>query len=349
MEYSSINTSSQWTGKLLLLSIFVLLPWFVGAHESRPAYLELSQTGEESYDVIWKIPAKGPGQRLSLNLRFSKEIQYSSLPTTTYINAAHVERSSIKREGGLIGTEIYIEGLSRTMTDALVRVERLDGTTQTTRLSPDKPSFVIQETPGSWDVSKTYTILGVQHIFGGIDHLLFVTCLLLVAGTGRKLLVTITGFTLAHSVTLAMATLDILRLPIPPVEAVIALSVVFLATEIARGDKKGLTYRYPVAVSISFGLLHGFGFAAVLNEIGLPQSDLPLALLFFNVGVEVGQLLFIAILIFAFRILTISAKRIPRGSFQSAISIKRAELLATYAIGAVASFWLLQRVLGFWA
>ena len=203
-------------------------------------------------------------------------------------------------------------------------------------------------TPGSFEVSKTYTYLGLQHIFEGIDHLLFVACLLLVAGIGRKLLITITGFTVAHSVTLALATFDIIRLPIPPVEAVIALSIVFLAVEIANQDKEGLTYRYPVTVSVSFGLLHGFGFAAVLNEIGLPGSDVPLALLFFNVGVELGQLLFICVLLVGFYLVKGSC-RLFLGSSENLVSLlTRSERLAAYMIGAVASFWLLQRVSGFW-
>jgi hydrogenase/urease accessory protein HupE len=338
------------TPRGILLSIVMVLVFslIAEAHESRPAYLELTQTSDESYDILWKVPAKSPSQRLSLNLRFSEEIDFTTMPTRTYVNAAYVESASVQRSGGLEGMEIYVEGLSGTMTDVLVRQVRLDGTTLTSRLTPDKPYFVFDAVPSSLDVSRTYTILGIQHIFEGIDHLLFVACLLIVAGIGRRLLITITGFTLAHSVTLALATLDIIRLPIPPVEAVIALSVVFLATEIARGDKQGLTYKYPVAVSISFGLLHGFGFAAVLNEIGLPLSDLPLALLFFNVGVELGQLMFIALLIAAFKVVSLFAKGISKGRFQSPISTNQAEIMATYIIGTVASYWLIERVVGFW-
>ena len=335
--------------KGLHISLFAfLLPFLSYAHESRPAYLEITQTTEESYDVTWKVPAKGPAQRLSLNLVFAEDVEYASLPTASYANAAYIERSSLKRPAGLAGTEIYIEGLSQTMTDALVRIQRLDGTTQTLRLSPEKPSFFFKDSPSSWDVSKTYTTLGIQHILGGIDHLLFVACLLLVAGRGRKLLITITGFTLAHSIPLALATLDIVRLPVPPVEAVIALSIVFLATEIARGNKQGLTYRYPIAVSVSFGLLHGFGFAAVLNQIGLPQSDVPVALLFFNVGVEIGQLLFIAALIFVFKSMIQPLKRLIKIPESSLITFGNSEILTAYAIGTVASYWMIERVAGFW-
>ena len=330
------------------LPLFLFAAYSLNAHESRPAYLELTQTAEESYNVLWKVPANGPQQRLSLNLKFSAEIKHTSLPTASYQNGAHVERSSIICIGGLDGSEIYIEGLSKTMTDTLARIQRLDGNTQIERLSPESPSLVIEITPSSIGVSKTYTILGVQHIFEGIDHLLFVACLVLIAGLGRKLLITITGFTLAHSVTLALASLDLVKLPIPPVEAVIALSVIFLATEIVRGDKQGLTYCYPVAVSITFGLLHGFGFAAVLNEIGLPQNDLPLALLFFNVGVEIGQLLFIALLLASAKIALGFSNHLISDPSHISLLLQKSQRVGVYVIGTLASYWALERVIGFW-
>ncbi len=340
------KTGVRWAKTLLSSIVYIFLlssPGF--AHEARPAYLGLTQTDQETYDVIWKVPSKGRVQRLALNLRFSSDVRYTTIPITEFIGGAHVERSSVTRPGGLNGSEIFIEGLSRTMTDALVRLERLDGSTQIVRLSPDSPSFTIEATPSSFDVSKTYTLLGVQHILKGIDHLLFVACLLLVAGIRRRLLITITGFTLAHSITLALATLDIVRLPVPPVEAVIALSIVFLATEIARGDRSGLTYRYPVFVSISFGLLHGFGFAAVLNEIGLPRSDVPLALLFFNLGVEIGQIMFLGALIGTFLLLKQASLRL--NSSIAGIAFSKGQTVAAYAIGAIASFWTIERIVGF--
>jgi hypothetical protein len=196
-------------------------------------------------------------------------------------------------------------------------------------------------------------VLGVQHILEGVDHLLFVGCLLLVAGMGRKLVITITGFTLAHSVTLALATLDIVRIPVPPVEAVIALSIVFLAREIARPGRDSLTYRYPVAVSMSFGLLHGFGFAAVLGEIGLPASDVPIALLCFNVGVELGQLLFIGILLLPVlvwrRLRPRPQEEETSPSAKPGRTWRAVEILSAYAIGTVAAWWTLERVWSFWA
>ncbi len=178
----------------------------------------------------------------------------------------------------------------------LVRLERLDGTTQVTRLTPSAPSFVVEAAPRALQVARTYLVLGVEHILGGIDHLLFVLALLILVKGTRRLIATVTAFTVAHSLTLAGATLGFVHVPGPPVEAAIALSIVFVAAEIihSRQGNAGLTERFPWVVAFTFGLLHGFGFASALNEVGLPQAAIPVALLFFNVGVEIGQLLFIA-------------------------------------------------------
>ena len=188
-----------------------------------------------------------------------------------------------------------------------------------------------------------------RHIWIGIDHLLFVACLLFIARTPRRLLITITGFTIAHSITLALSALDLIRIPTPPVEAMIALSVLFMAWEIARGNYQSLTHRFPVAVSASFGLLHGFGFAAVLRDIGLPQTELPTALLFFNVGVEIGQVLFVVALVVAFFALKPALVRLLRSAKHNEVLWSSATVPASYVIGAVASYWMIDRVTGFWA
>ena len=326
-------------GFILLASMVTLR-----AHESRPAYLEFTEIDAETVEIVWKVPARGGEERLSLNPRYPAEANQVTPPRASFVGLAYVERKTMRIPGGWDGHEIYIEGLSRTLTDALFRFQRLSGATQTSRLSPDAPSVLIEAEPSPFQVSWTYTVLGVQHILEGIDHLLFVACLFLVAGISRKLVITITGFTIAHSMTLALATLDIVRVPVPPVEAVIALSIVFLAREISSHREDSLTYRYPVAVSMSFGLLHGFGFAAVLNEIGLPATDLPLALLFFNVGVEIGQLLFIAVLIAT----VLGFRRVTRSWHEHPLAHRRTEWVAAYAIGTVASWWTIERVLGFW-
>ena len=331
------------------LVLFVVNFSFVSlAHESRPGFLEIKQSSEETYDVLWKVPAPSPETRLVLNLRFPGDTQRLNPVTVSYMSGAFIERFSITRSGGLGEAEIYIEGLSRTLTDVLARVENLDGSVQTALLTPDKPLFVVEIAPSSSNVSQTYMMLGIQHILEGIDHLLFVACLLLVAGVSKKLLITITGFTLAHSITLILSSLQLVQIPVPPVEATIALSIIFLATEIVRKDKTGLTYRYPVAVSVSFGFLHGFGFAAVLNQIGLPQTDVPVALLFFNLGVEIGQLVFIGALLVLWRLVSHFLSALPKANPQTRFSIARFERLSAYAIGAASSFWFIERVVGFW-
>jgi hydrogenase/urease accessory protein HupE len=228
---------------------------------------------------------------------------------------------------------VRIDGLSAMVTDVLVRVERADGTAQVTRLLPSDPAFVVEASAGR-GVARTYLGLGVLHILAGADHLLFVLALLLIVKGLARVVATITAFTIAHSITLAAATLGLVDVPGPPVEAMIALSIVFVAAEIVHGaqGRPGLTARWPWVVAFTFGLLHGFGFAGVLAEIGLPQNAIPLALLFFNVGVELGQLLFIGA--FAVAAFFLARIRWPRW----------AELAPAYAIGGIAMFWVFQRV-----
>jgi hydrogenase/urease accessory protein HupE len=325
--------------------LLLLLGTMARADVMRPAYLEFRETTEDTYDVVFKVPAKGANQRLALRIVLPDDSKTIVPAKTTFTGTAFVERSTITRKNGLAGAKISIDGLTKTSTEALVRIEGLKGNSQTGRLSPAKPSMIVTAAPSSFSVAKTYTILGIQHILEGFDHLLFVLCLMIVAGISRKLLLTITGFTIAHSLTLALSTLDIVTIPMPPVEAVIALSIVFLASEIVRGDQTCLTYRYPVTVSMSFGLLHGFGFAAVLGEIGLPPSEIPVSLLFFNVGVELGQLLFIGALIILLRIALFLWKSTrPHTDIPT-----RWQPAAAYFIGTLATFWTIERVASFWS
>ena len=309
------------------------------AHEVRPGYLELRQTAEESYQVLWKVPARGQ-LRLGIYARLPESCVALAPPATYPSRAAYVDRWTVTCTGGLTGSTISIDGLSGTRTDALVRLERLDGTTQIARLTPASPSFVVEAAPGAWQVAATYLDLGVEHILLGIDHLLFVLALLILVEGKRRLIGTITAFTVAHSLTLAAATLGLAQVRQGPVEAIIALSIVFVAGEIVhtRQGRPGITRRWPWIVAFTFGLLHGFGFAGALTEIGLPEQAVPLALLFFNVGVEVGQLLFIA----AVGLLILIARRLPvprpAWSWQA----------VAYCIGAVAAFWTIERVVGFW-
>lgn len=331
--------------KTALLS-FVLLATFASgafAHEVRPAYLELRQTAPETYAALWKVPGLGENLRLGLYVELPVGCTNLTEPRATMVNNAYTERWTVTCAGGLTGGTIRIAGLTATMTDVLVRLERLDGTMQVVRLMPSAPSFVVEAAPSALAVARTYLMLGVEHILGGIDHLLFVLALLiLVKGTSR-LITTVTAFTLAHSLTLAGATLGFVHVPGPPIEAAIALSIVFVAAEIihTRQGKAGLTERFPWVVAFTFGLLHGFGFAGALSEVGLPQSAIPVALLFFNVGVEIGQLLFIALVFAVLALARQVARRI--GMPQPAWAWR----IPPYAIGSVAMFWTIQRVAGF--
>ncbi len=332
-----------------------LLLWLAGsllplahAHEVRPGYLEVRQVEAEAYDVLWKVPARGE-YRLRLHARLPKEC-VGAPNQGTFVGGAFVERWRARCPGGLAGRTIDIEGLSATRTDVLARVEWLDGTTQTVRLTPEQTSFEAKLAPGMLEVSKTYFVLGVEHILLGIDHLLFVLGLMFLVGSWKRLVATVTAFTVAHSITLAAATLGWVHVSQAPVEATIALSIMFVAAEIihgARGEPR-LATRAPWLVAFVFGLLHGFGFAGALREVGLPQKDVPLALLFFNVGVEVGQLLFIAAVVGTFSLLTRALRRPGSGEHGPWHSEALIRTPVAYAIGTMAAFWAVQRVVAFW-
>jgi hydrogenase/urease accessory protein HupE len=324
---------------LLLFTFLAAFASGLSAHEVRPAYLELRQTGTETYDAFWKVPGQGENLRLGLYVEFPPGSTNVTVPRATMANNAYTERWTVKRAGGLTGGTIHIAGLTATMTDVLVRLERLDGSAQVTRLTPSAPSFVVEATPHVMQVAATYLNLGVEHILLGVDHLLFVLALLILVKRTRRLVATVTAFTVAHSITLALATLGLVHVPSKPVEATIALSIVFVALEIIRRreGQDGITSRAPWIVAFIFGLLHGFGFAGALSEVGLPQNHIPAALFFFNVGVEVGQIAFIAVVVTLIALVRRFPLRMPRW----------AELVPPYAIGSVAMFWVVQRLTTF--
>jgi hydrogenase/urease accessory protein HupE len=250
-----------------------------------------------------------------------------------------VERWVVRCAGGLENRTISVSGLGAVPTDALVRIERSDGTVQAARLTPDEPSVIAQRSTGATEVAASYLGLGVEHILLGIDHLLFVLALLLITQGTWRLIKTVTAFTVAHSITLALATLGFAHVPSAPVEATIALSIVFVAAEILRAarGREGITARAPWLVAFIFGLLHGFGFAGALSEIGLPQAHVPLALLFFNIGVEAGQLVFIGAVLAVLALLR--RVRLDAPAWMQA--------LPAYAIGGMAMFWVFERVSAF--
>lgn len=322
------------------LLVLCLLSPLANAHEMRPGYLEIRETEVDTYDVFWKVPALGDEMRLGLYLRFDDDVQTLTGPVSAFLGGAHTQRLRIQRDGGLAGATVTIDGLDSTFTDVLLRLERLDGIEITHRFTPAEPSYLIPSEPSSGQVAWTYLTLGAEHILLGIDHLLFVLALLMIVAGWQKLVATITAFTIAHSITLALAALGFVHVPGPPVEAIIALSIVFVAAEIIRGRQgnPGLTARLPWIVAFTFGLLHGFGFAGALSEIGLPQSAIPLALFTFNIGVEVGQLLFVAVILVLYSIARHIQPKPPEWTWQ----------VSTYAIGGIAAFWMIDRIAGFW-
>jgi hydrogenase/urease accessory protein HupE len=309
------------------------------AHEARPAYMEVTEIAPHRYQIVWRTPLLS-GMRLPVTLRFSENTRNLTGPAPRELSDSLIERRLIESDNGLKGTRIELVGLQATITDALVRVQMLDGTLSTTLVRPSKPWIEIAAARGPSAVAGAYLIHGVEHILFGYDHLLFVFALILIVRSGRVLLLTVTAFTAAHSITLSLATLGIVRVPGPPVEATIALSILLLACEVVRKQRgqESLTAKWPWAVAFSFGLLHGFGFASALRDIGLPQGDIPLALFAFNVGVEIGQLVFIGVVLGALTL----ARRI---GFSPAFG-RRTLSVAAYAIGILAAFWFIERLAG---
>jgi hydrogenase/urease accessory protein HupE len=318
--------------------------------EIRPGYLELRQTASDTYSLLFKIPALGDDLRLAIYVSLPEGTNDVKPPRAGFNAGAYTERRTIRRSGGLAGQTIAIEGLSGTSTDVLVRVESLIGATQTERLSPTKTAFVVQATPGAGEVAATYLRFGIEHILFGFDHLLFVLALVILVRDWRRVALTVTAFTIAHSVTLAAATLDWVNVPGPPVEAAIALSIVLIAVEIvnARRGMVSLTVRWPWLVAFCFGLLHGLGFAGALAEVGLPHHAIPIALLFFNLGVEVGQLAFVAVVLTA-GWLFYRAVALRREPALVLTTVNRLDVATAYVIGTVAAYWLIERTAGFFA
>ena len=313
------------------------------ADEFRPAYLQLRQIDATAYDVLWKVPALDETTALGVMPIFPEGARSLTPVHSSYAAGTAVQRWRIEIGGGLADKAIGFSNLSAARIGVLVRVERADGSVQLGRVLPLESHFVVTASPGTFEVVQTYTVLGIEHILTGFDHLLFVLALLILVKGVRRLIATVTAFTVAHSVTLVAATLGWLHVPGPPVEAAIALSIVFVSVEIIRAEQSnpGLTQRYPWVVAFTFGLLHGVGFASALAEVGLPQLSIPTALLFFNVGVEIGQLMFIAAVFAVIATGRWIGQRtiVPKHHWLSRIP--------PYAIGGVASYWVIERAVTF--
>lgn len=328
----------------ILCLLLVLLPFLAGvparAHELKPAYLDLREVAPGAFKVLWKVPAIGE-MRLGLTAHLPENCVARTEPVRSIETGAYLERWTADCSGGLKGRTISIDGLSATLTDVLVHITYADGATEIARLMPDLPSFTVAGQQTTLEVAKTYFLLGVEHILSGFDHLLFVLALMLLIHDVKQLVKAITAFTVAHSITLAGAAFGYMSLPQPPVEATIALSIAFVAREILKADPKEPRFSESHAwvVAFAFGLLHGFGFAGALKEIGLPHADVPLALLTFNLGVEAGQLIFVAAVLAVYAAAKAILGAIPRFSRPA----------AAYAIGITASFWLISRLWAFGA
>lgn len=315
------------------------------ADDSRPSYIEITELAENIYKLQMKTSYTVPFNQP--RVIFPQDCAPAADPNLR----KPMQGAAFKRAGGkfyqcsgsLSGKTVFIKYPGYTPpASMMMKLILRTGETHTVILGPRQTTWQIPAAETKSRVAVDYMRLGVYHIWAGNDHLLFLVCLLWIAGGFSRILTTITGFTLAHSVTLALSALDVIQIPVPPVEAVIALSVVFLATEIAKDRQGTLTWRYPIVVSSVFGLLHGLGFAAVLNEIGLPQTELVIGLLFFNVGVEIGQVLFAVAVAAGF----FALKRFASRSKVSALQ-DRMQTILSYSVGSIASFWLIDRTINF--
>ncbi len=320
---------------LALLLVLAAAP-LARAHEIQPAFLEFRETGPETYAVLWKVPSpanSSPGFQpvLPPGSKITSDVAREQSGGTYY------ERYTLTVPGGLTGKSLTVAGPTAVLADVLVRLVRPDGKVQFLRINPATPVATVEAAPGAWAAAATFFRLGIEHILMGVDHLLFVLGLLLIVRDRWMLLKTITAFTVAHSITLAVATLGYASAPLPPLNCAIALSILFLGPEIIRVHRgqTSLTIAKPWLVAFSFGLLHGFGFASGLANLGLGHGEIPLALLSFNVGVEAGQLFFVAIILLLERSFRILEMHWPRW----------VELLPAYTVGSLGAYWTIQR---FW-
>lgn len=322
--------------RILLVLIAALLALPAQADELRPGYLEFTQQDAKHWKLVWKAPVLG-GLATRTKPAFPNFCTQSP-PQARVEGLVLVAESRLTCSKDLAGSQVGLAGMDAAFTDALLRVAPLDRPVQAARLTQDKAMVEIALVPDGWEVARSYFVLGIIHILEGYDHLLFVIALVLLIGRFGMVVKAATAFTVAHSITLVGSTLGLVGLAQAPVEALIALSIVFLAVEIVKQNPEApnLAERAPWIVAFLFGLIHGFGFAGALREIGLPESDVPTALLTFNLGVEAGQLVIVAAVMLA-----ITALR----RFAPA-RLRTATVVSSYAIGITASFWFIERLIG---
>ena len=309
------------------------------ADEIRPALLDIKEQNTGLFAVTWKVPTRSD-RILAITPQLPTSLELVGSPTVQDIPGARIEHATYKNTGvSLTGQSIVINGLSAMQTDVLLLIQMQDGTQHSAILRPSSPEFTIPLEASKLKIAGDYWRMGTIHILEGVDHLLFVLALLLIVSGLSPLVKAVTAFTVAHSITLALATLGFVHVPAAPTEAIIALSILFLASEIVHKHNGaiGITERYPWVIAFIFGLFHGLGFAGALSEIGVPQHEVPLALFMFNVGVESGQLLFIAVVLSLMALLSRLPLTAPKGAWR----------LLPYAIGSIAAFWTIERVMSF--
>lgn len=327
---------NRWFAVLWICFAVALCPTSARADELRPAYIEMTEQSPGQWSLLWKASANS---RLghSGEVTIPANCQIEGERQREFAGSNILTRLSLRCHGSVQGQTIGLKGLELSTTDALVRIAPIDSAMQTVRLTPDQPSATLTKPSVISNVAATYTILGFEHILLGFDHLFFVLALVLLLKGGWLIAKTVTAFTIAHSITLVGTTLGLLSLPSQPVEAVIALSIIFLAVEVvkAKPDDRRLSERFPWIVAFLFGLLHGFGFAGALAEIGLPKGDVPLALLTFNLGVEIGQLAIVALalaVLYAIRKLRVHW-------------LHPTKTATAYGIGIIATYWFVERMI----
>ncbi len=334
---------------LLWLFILAVSAAFIApatAHEVRPGYIEITETARDRFDIVWKQPVRSAGASavagLGLRPVFPPNCERLGDSRMRRQPGALVEKFSLTCEGGLFGQSIGVEGLQRTITDVLVQLTLLEGDRHSLRLTGDAP---VQEFAGGGTFLMAYFGLGVEHLIFGPDHILFVLGLILLVEGWRRLVYVITAFTLAHSLTLALSMLGNISAPSAVVEAIIALSILFVAVELVQPPEKrsALANRYPQAVAFGFGLLHGFGFAGMLGAIGLPRDVELAALALFNIGLEVGQLMVVA-LVLAF--MRFAAPHVLAQEKRAPAIINMTKQAPVILMGGVSVYWLIDRLAG---
>ena len=371
-----------------LLAVLCLWSGASWGHEGRPVYVEVQQQAIDGYRVKWKIPpVMAAGQEPLISLLGDQCAPYfpsSALKSAGLVASqpSGLNRQSQRRRGSLIGrldyrcaantsnlaVEIAYPGSNPGLTSLLI-YSPLAGPQKQIFSGPERTQVPLLDSLSGGQGASQYSVAGIKHILSGYDHLAFVLCLIMMAGSARRLLLTVTGFTLAHSITLSLATLGWVRLPSTLVETLIALSILLLAVELHRhilggraGNSDGglgastlasiepagsaslapaassFTWRYPILTAALFGLLHGFGFASVLQDLGLPDDLVVPALLFFNLGVELGQLAFIAVVLFVVWVAW-------RSSAWLRAHLREAQTAIIYMLGSVSALWLIERLL----